>query len=242
MSNRPKLNRRSQIPGYTQKSESTGGFPVWGIVAIVAVVVVIAAAIAVGASGGGDETVDGQSSSELLEQAYDGKPTSEFRAVKATGAALPELADPANDAAVGMPAPKLEGANFVNEPAAVEGGPAMIVFGAHWCHVCQSEVPQVAEWIDDGLLPEGVDATLVSTATQEGPGSDPPSLWVPSTGWDQPVLVDSDKKEAATAYGLTGFPFFAFIDGDGNVVQRASGALPRQQVEQYLAAIAPSAK
>ena len=117
----------------------------------------------------------------------------------------------------------------------------MMVFGAHWCHVCQAEVPQVAQWLDDGLLPTGVTATLVSTATQEGPGADPPSLWVPSTGWDQPVLVDSDKKEAATAYGLNGFPFFVFVDGDGNVVHRASGALPREQVEQYLSDIAPPA-
>ena len=55
------------------------------------------------------------------------------------------------------------------------------------------------------------------------------------------MLVDSDKKEAATAYGLNGFPFFVFVDGDGNVVHRASGALPREQVEQYLSDIAPPA-
>ena len=241
MSNRPKLNRRAPVPGYTQSSESSGGFPVWGIVAIVAVVVVIAGAIAIGSASGDEETADGKSSTAVLSDAYGDKPTSEFRAVTVTGEALPELADPANDPAIGMAAPKLEGANFVNEPVSAPKGPAMMVFGAHWCHVCQAEVPQVAQWLDDGLLPTGVTATLVSTPTQEGPGADPPSLWVPSPGWDQPVLVDSDKKEAATAYGLNGFPVFVFVDGDGNVVHRASGALPREQVEQYLSDIAPPA-
>ena len=243
MSSRPKLNRRPPVPGYTQKSESTGGFPVWGIVAAVAVVIVIAAAVAIGTTGGDDESPTGsQSNTELLKQAYGGKPTSEFRPVTVTGEALPEMTDPANDPAVGMAVPKLEGANFVDEPVAVGDGPAMVVFGAHWCPHCQREVPEVAKWIDDGLLPDGVTATLVSTATQEGTGEDPPSLWVASTGWDNPVLVDSDKKEAATAYGLGGFPYFVFIDSDGKVTQRASGELPREQIEQYLAAIAPSAK
>ena len=243
MSNRPKLNRRSQVPGYTQKAESGGGIPVWGIVAAVAVVVVIAGAIAFGASGGDEETAgNGQSSAELVAKAYDNKPTSEFRAVTVTGEPLPELTDPANDPAVGMAAPKVEGANFVNDPVAIGKGPAMIVFGAHWCPHCQREVPQLAQWIDDGLLPAGVDTTLVSTATQEGTGEDPPSLWVATTGWDDPVLVDSDKKDAATAYGLGGFPYFVFLDADGKVTQRASGELPREQVEQYLSEIAPPAK
>ncbi len=243
MSSRPKLNRRPAVPGYTQSSGPSGGFPVWGIVAIVAVVVVIAGAVAFGASGGDDETAGGsQSSAELVAEAYDGKPTSEFRPVTVTGEALPELADGSDDPAVGMAVPKLEGANFVDEPVTVGDGPAMIVFGAHWCPHCQREVPEVAKWIDDGLLPAGVTTTLVSTATQEGTGEDPPSLWVASTGWDDPVLVDSDKKEAATAYGLGGFPYFVFVDSDGKVTQRASGELPREQIEQYLAAIAPSAK
>ena len=66
MSNRPKLNRRAPVPGYTQSSESSGGFPVWGIVAIVAVVVVIAGAIAIGSASGDEETADGKSSTEVL--------------------------------------------------------------------------------------------------------------------------------------------------------------------------------
>ena len=151
MSNRPKLNRRAPVPGYTQSSESSGGFPVWGIVAIVAVVVVIAGAIAIGSASGDEETADGKSSTEVLSDAYGDKPTSEFRAVTVTGEALPELADPANDPAIGMAAPKLEGANFVNEPVSAPKGPAMMVFGAHWCHVCQAEVPQVAQW-QQGVL------------------------------------------------------------------------------------------
>jgi hypothetical protein len=39
-----------------------------------------------------------------------------------------------------------------------------------------------------------------------------------------------------------GFPYFVFLDADGNVTHRASGELPQAQIEQYLSEIAPSAK
>jgi hypothetical protein len=101
-------------------------------------------------------------------------------------------------------------------------------------------VPLLAQWIDGGLLPEGVSASLVSTAVKEQPNSNfPPSTWVADTGWNQPVLTDSAGSEAGAAYGLAGFPYFVFIDADGNVARRASGELSEQQVQEYLAEIAP---
>lgn len=169
----------------------------------------------------------------------DGRATSETQPVTAHSDTLPEHYVTGNDSAKGLNAPLLQGADFVGDPIEVGGGPAMILFGANWCSHCQRETPKVAQWIDDGLLPKGVSATLVSTAVKDVAGVNSPIEWVASTGWSEQVLADSTENVAASAYGVSGFPYFVFIDADGKVAQRVSGELSREQLTTYLAKIAP---
>ena len=47
-------------------------------------------------------------------------------------------------------------------------------------------------------------------------------------------MADSDDGAAATAYGLTSFPYFVAVDGEGNVVARVSGELSTAQLDQLV--------
>ena len=48
--------------------------------------------------------------------------------------------------------------------------------------------------------------------------------------WPWPVLVDDERSTAANAYGVSGFPFFALYDADGELVLRTSGELDTDEL------------
>jgi hypothetical protein len=53
-----------------------------------------------------------------------------------------------------------------------------------------------------------------------------------------PVLADDEQSSAATAYGLSAFPFFVAVDAGGKVVARHSGELTPAQLDQLAAQLA----
>jgi len=69
-----------------------------------------------------------------------------------------------------------------------------------------------------------VDVYSVSTSPDPNKQDYPPSEWLKD--WPVPVLVDSEGREAAEAYGVTVFPYSVFIYADGTIAARASGAIP----------------
>jgi thiol-disulfide isomerase/thioredoxin len=146
--------------------------------------------------------------------------------VEVDGTALPRF-DQGTDPAVGEPAPELRGASFDGTPVVVshDGRPKLILFVAHWCPHCQREVPFLADHLASQPLPAGIDLVTVATSTDPASPNYPPSAWLASEGWTTPTMADSDTFDAATAYGLSAFPFFVAVDADGNVVERASGEL-----------------
>jgi thiol-disulfide isomerase/thioredoxin len=195
------------------------------VVALVAAVVVVALAVALIAGGrdDGDTTAgDGAGTSAVPNDTP----------ATVTGTALPPLPETGADPAAGAAMPTLSGTALdgtaLTIPAA--GRPTMIMFVAHWCPHCQAEVPVVQEWVDGGGLPEGVDLATVSTAADERRPNYPPAEWLDAEGWTAPVLVDGDNT-AADAAGLTAFPFFVAVDGDGTVVERAAGELAPEQLD-----------
>ena len=155
------------------------------------------------------------------------------------GEALPMLSD-GDDSARGCTIPTAEGLDLDGEAITIgTDGPAkLIVFVAHWCPHCQAEVPVVQAWVDGGGLPEGVDLVTVSTAADERRPNYPPADWLAAEGWTAPVLVDGDNA-AAVAAGLTAYPFFVAVDGDGEVTGRTSGELTAAQLDAIAARLAP---
>jgi len=199
----------------SQKINSTGSNKtVWLIGGIVAAVA-IAAVIAI-ASTSSDSGKD-------LAQGID-----EFHSVEVVGEALPDYSADANDRAVGMTAPVLTGQGFTgNKITTTAGAPTLLVFLAHWCPHCQYEVPLLVQWERDGLVPAGVDVIAVSTSTDPAAPNFPPSEWLAREEWPPlwPVMTDSGEKTAATAFGVTGFPFFVLVDASGKVAMRVSGRI-----------------
>lgn len=164
------------------------------------------------------------------------------------GEALPAFVgtsstDPEVDPAVGTAAPVVDGADF--EGTAVEladGNPQAIVFLAHWCPHCQAEVPRVQDWLDSGGGVDGVEMVSVATSMDSTRTNYPPSEWLDNEGWSVPVIADSEPEaDVYVSYGAGGFPYWVFVDADGNVVRRSSGELDISTLESYMQEIAPAA-
>lgn len=196
-----------------------------------------------GSSGVGDtgDTADGGELPELPPELQ-----AELRPVEVSGAALPRLTSSDDDAipddpAVGSPAPVLVGQDFDDATVridAAQDGPTMVVFLAHWCPHCNNEIPVLNEWRDSGQIPADLRIVGVSTAVSDQRPNYPPSEWLVEKDWQWDVIADSPDQRAMDAYGVTGFPFFTLLDADGNVVQRGSGEIPLEGLNQLAALVA----
>ena len=132
----------------------------------------------------------------------------------------------------------INGAPFTWTPGAA---PTVMVFLAHWCPACQAEVTELTEWLESGnRLPDGVEFFGVSTLVNPERDNYPPSQWLREEGLPIPVLLDDDASSMAEAFGLTGTPFWAIIDGGGVLAGTGSGRIPPAELvgvfDQLLAA------
>ena len=55
--------------------------------------------------------------------------------------------------------------------------------------------------------------------------------------WPFPVLADSTQFTAATAYGLSAYPYFVLVNADGKVAARATGEVPDDQIQADVKAL-----
>jgi thiol-disulfide isomerase/thioredoxin len=225
MSNNPsrKISRHQQAARSKQPPNRTGLFVALGVAAVIAIAVVVG----VVASGGDDDSADDDGSIAVSPFAeIIGEPLPPF---PSAGAA---------DPALGSPAPNLRASTFAGEQTTVEtdSGPMVIAFFAHWCPVCQQELPVVVDWLAAGRLPDGVELVAVSTAVDPPRGNDPPQDWFAREGYPLPVLADDENGSLATGYGLMSFPYFVVVDADGTVVLRAAGAKTPAELDAIAAA------
>ena len=208
---------------------------------LLVVAAVAAVALTAGAGDGIDEGAASSARPTTSAAASDGGSspgTAPGSAPVVTGAALPEFVDTAGDEAVGMTIPTVDGADFGGAPVsiALDGRPKVLLFLAHWCSHCQAEVPVMQDWADGGSAPDDVDIISIATAIDPAYPNYPPDAWLESEGWTFPVIVD-EPGTVATAYGLTAFPFWVFVDGEGRVTGRMTGELAMNDLETIIDSI-----
>lgn len=205
----------------SRRAPSRSGRPTTRLVVAGLVVAVVAALAVALVAGGGDESPDDA-----------GATATPAAGVLVEGRALPQLPDGGEDPAVGSPLPALTGTDLDGQSMSIagDGRPKMILFLAHWCPHCRAEVPVVQDWVDDGGLPDGVDLVSVATANDPRRPNHPAADWLDREGWTAPVLLDDADNRAATAAGLSAFPFWVLVDGEGTVVARTTGELPPDQL------------
>lgn len=173
-------------------------------------------------------------SNSEAEQAVAEQQTSD---VSVTGAPLPAATDTGpDDPAVGQAIPALSGTDFDGQPVEITPGDGakVLMFVAHWCPVCQREVPVIADHVNDGALPDDVELVIVSTDVRRASGNFPPSSWLADEGWDGTVLADSESAAAASAFGLQSFPYFVVVDAEGQVAGRTSGEIGTDAFDQLV--------
>lgn len=167
----------------------------------------------------------------------------QIQPVEVVGDALPPADDPANDPAVGTKAPALNGVSFDGTPVSITPGDGeryLVLFLAHWCPHCQAEVPRLVDWYESGAAPDDLNVVAVSTAVTSTRPNYPPSGWLDREGWPWPVMVDSDRFDAAAAYGQSGFPYFVLLDENGTVLVRFAGEIETAQLEAVLDSAFPT--
>jgi thiol-disulfide isomerase/thioredoxin len=194
-------------------------------------VVAIAAIAAVIATRGDDDDEPILADDETIEtNPLPDELIGEVRPVRVEGSALPRLENPTTDAAVGLTAPVLVGESFDGSAltTASDDGPVMVVFLAHWCPHCNTEIPRLLELEDEGRFPDDLKIIAVSTGVDPQSPNFPPSEWIVEKGWLWPVMADGIDLDTgsfvgAEAFGVNAFPFVTVVGADGNVRARWTG-------------------
>lgn len=210
-------------PAKNRQGTARPDLRVIGVVIGIVVAVVLVAVLVI---DGGDDAADA---------------SSQYGVVTTSGGPLPPLPEGGDDPATGALAPDLlseraEGTVTV-EPAA-DGEPTMLVFLAHWCPHCQSELPRLVDLAEDGAF-DGVRTVAVLTSTDEDSPNYPPSAWIDEEAWTGDRFFDDEGSTAAAAYGVTSFPYVAYVDADGTVTRRHAGAQTEEQVMAAIDEITP---
>lgn len=216
MSNRPNRARGTTA---TRSGTSADQRRVYFISGAVVLLVVVVGLIVAFAGGADEETRDAEDAPH-------------YGPVAIEGTALAELPSGGDDPAVGQPAPVVEGTTPDGEPISIGGSggePTLVAFLAHWCPHCQVEVPVIVDLMTGGHL-DGVRTVAVLTGTDPNRPNFPPVAWMEREDWAGEMLLDDDTSAAAQSYGLSAFPFLVVLDGDGNVVARASGEVPANDI------------
>ena len=160
--------------------------------------------------------------------------------VTISGVALPEFAGQNDmDVASGLPAPLFSAPNENSEIVSLDknGNAKALLFLAHWCGYCQTEVPVIQNLINTVGVPSGVEIIAIATSIDRGRENYPPQKWLSDEGWSETQIYDLNR-EIGTAYGINAFPYWVFLDKDLNVVVRQTGNIPEEIVLAQLVQLA----
>ncbi len=160
-------------------------------------------------------------------------------AIEFNGPSLPLYSNTASDPAVGERAPLFVTEDFDGQRHVVGSGggpndPARIVaFFAHWCPVCQAELPRLAAQLANTPLPDMVEVHAVSTFEDPSRGNYPPSAWFDEVSWPFPAFSDPDG-DIAGAFGMNPVPSWVVLDTFNRVIVRVDGALSDAQFQELV--------
>lgn len=122
---------------------------------------------------------------------------------------------------VGKPAPDFELRSLDGETYRLSdfrGQPVMVNFWATWCQPCLAEHPVLVA----GARQYAGRATFLGVIYQDEP--EKIRRYLDARGEWGPTLVDSDSK-AAISFGVYGAPETFFIDPEGVIVEKVTGAM-----------------
>jgi len=112
------------------------------------------------------------------------------------------------------------------------GQAQVLVFLAHWCPVCQQEVPVLVELIRAGGVPDDVELVAVLTGLDPSRPNWPPDVWLDREGFVGTIARDAQGDRLMRAFGLRAYPAWAVIDSEGRIVTRRTGLLPLVGIAQ----------
>jgi thiol-disulfide isomerase/thioredoxin len=235
VSNRPNRSAANKRRVTAARTQPSGNRTIWIVVGVL-VVVALAAIIAVAVTQSEEPVAGGGASPSGGTVVPSG--SLDYGDVQVTGSALAQLPRGGTDTAVGETVPTITGVSFDDAGVTIEadGQPKIIMLLAHWCPHCQAEVPRIQEWLDENGMPSDVGLYAIATGTDSSRPNHPPGDWLREEGWSVPTLLDDEAGTAAQALGLSSYPFFVVVDGEGQVVLRTSGELTVDQWEALLEA------
>ncbi len=156
--------------------------------------------------------------------------------VEGTPVSVPYPDDGA-DPALGLPSPVITALDY-DDREVVIGAPGqaqVLVFLAHWCPVCDQELPTLRDVVSAGGVPDSVDLVFVTTGLDPGRPNWPPTRWLADAGLSGVTTVRDDLGDPLMrSFGLRAYPAWAVIDAEGTLVARRQGLLPAVGVAQLL--------
>ena len=141
------------------------------------------------------------------------------------------------DPAAGSPSPRITALDLDGNTVTVgEGGRAQVlVMLAHWCPVCEQELPSLRETVTAGNVPQDVDVILVMTGLDPTRPNWPPDRWLSDAGLGGVTTIRDDASDTImNAYALRAYPAWAVIGPDGTILFRHQGLLSTEGITQLL--------
>lgn len=207
------------------------------VIGVIAAAVVLLAVVAIIVAAGGDDGETGGNGG-APPPATSRQPAEfrgEARDVEIEGDALPPYVQAVGpDPAIGMRPPLLvaeDAGGTVHTISPDIAGPTLLVFLAHWCPACNSEVPSIIRVSEAGGFPDDLNVYAVLTGIAPDRPNFPPSRWIADFDWPYVAVADGLDLDvspatwaASEAFGLTAYPYSVLVV-DGVVVDRWTGEL-----------------
>ena len=110
----------------------------------------------------------------------------------------------------------------------LRGKKVFLNFWATWCPPCRNEMPEIEK-----LYQETKNSDLVIVSVEIGEPLSTVKPFIDQNEYNFKVLLDSDQS-VATEYGISAIPTSFFIDKEGNIVSKNTGAMNIDQMKEYI--------